>query len=107
MDILNLVTTTLRATNIPVAFQFYKGTASTYITFFVNEERGAMFADNEEINTRYEVKVNIWGKTTNIALQNQVKELMKLAGFTRITGLDLYESSTGFYQKQFRFLICE
>jgi hypothetical protein len=98
-----LVKDTLKPLNVPVAFLFYNGTATTYITFSVYDESGRLFADNDEQATYYDIKVNIWSKTDFKVLADSIKVAMKNAGFSRMSGIDGYNQNATIFQKQFRF----
>jgi hypothetical protein len=88
---------------VPVGFQTYSGDAETYITFFVYNEQGELFADDDEIETGYYIQVDIWTKSDYKALEELIKTLMKSAGSKRTTSVDLYEKETQIYHKGIRF----
>lgn len=47
-------------TGFPVYPDVYEGTADKYITFTYEDERGALYADDEEIHTEVTVEVNLF-----------------------------------------------
>lgn len=57
-----LIIDILKPTNVPVRFQTYSGAETTYITFFMYNEMGTLFAEDQEIKTRFSVQVDIWSK---------------------------------------------
>ena len=89
--------------SVPIAFQKYDGTSDTYITFHEYLQEGGEFDDDEETLTAHLIQVDIWSKADYAALASQVKYLMGLGGFKRITEEDLYEPDTKIYHKGIRF----
>lgn len=98
-----LVKDTLAPAGVPVEFQKYSGTASIYITFFIYNEQGEDWAENEETATGYSIQVDIWSPGDYTALETQVKSLMKAAGFIRTSSTDMFEPDTRIYHKAIRF----
>lgn len=98
-----LIIDTLKPLNIPVGFQTYTGTATTYITFFEYLEKGEQFADDEEAETGHYIQVDVWSKGNYKAVVKQAKELLKQVGFMRKTENGFYESDTKIYHKAIRF----
>ena len=98
-----MVIDALSGLNVPVAFLKYTGTAKPYITFFFYNERGEVFAENEEVATRYSLQVDVWSSGNYTALVNQVKDALKSVGFSRIDAKDLYEDDTKIYHKAMFF----
>jgi hypothetical protein len=103
MNLNNLIIDTLKPLGVPVAFQTYSGTATTYITFFFYNSKGELFADDEEIETGFYIQVDVWSKGDYTSIVQQVKDLLKEAGFRRTTETDLYEPDTKIYHKVLRF----
>lgn len=99
----NLIINTLKPLGIPVGFQKYSGSQDTYITFFCYNERGRVFADDEEIRTGFSVQVDIWSKGNYIEIVRRTRKLLEDVGFKRTSAADLYESDTGIYHKGMRF----
>lgn len=99
----NIIMTALSSINVPKAFMKYNGTASTYIVFFVFNEAGQEFADNDETATQYNVQVSVFSKTDLSTLVDSVITAMKTAGFNRTSAIDLFEEETQFYHKAIRF----
>lgn len=104
MNILKKVKDSLASITVPVSFQVYLGSETTYITYFCYNEQGEEWAENEEIATGYSVQVDIWSKTDYTTLVGQVTAAMLAAGFTRASSQDLYESDTKTYHKALRFV---
>lgn len=98
-----LILDTLNPLGVPVAFQEYKGAASTYISFFIINEQSALHADDDEVKTGYSLQVDVWSKSDYTTLVDQVKQVMTVAGFRRSSAADLYEKDTGIYHKALRF----
>jgi len=93
----------LKPLDVPVSWQTYLGTATSYITFFCYNEQGEAWAENDEIATGYYVQVDVWSKGDNSPLVDQVKLTLEAEGFKRTTALDQYESDTQIYHKAMRF----
>lgn len=98
-----LIIDTLKPLNVPVAFQIYSGSESTYITFFEYLEQGEAFADDCEESTGYYIQVDIWSKGDYSTLNTQLINILQNAGFMRISSQDLYEPDTGIYHRGIRF----
>jgi len=103
MNLNNLIISTLAPTNVPVAFQKYSGTLTTYISFFEYNQQGALFGDDTEQRTRQSIQVDVWSKGDYVALVEQVRTLMINAGFTRNSETEMYESENSVFHKVFRF----
>ena len=98
-----LIIDTLKPLGVPVAFQKYSGSELTYITFFIYNEQGELWADNAEIQTGYYVQVDVWSKTDYTTLVADVIIEMENIGFIRSYATDLYENDTNTYHKSIRF----
>lgn len=98
-----LIIETLKPTGVPVSFQVNKGDDDTYITFFEYNQMGALFAEDEEEETRHSIQVDIWSATNYSELVKEVRELMKVAGFIRNSEAEFYEDETETFHKVFRF----
>ena len=103
MNIHNLIKTTLAPTNTPVNLLTYTGSATTYITFFEYNQRGSLFLEDEETNTTHSIQVDVWSKGNYLTLVEQVKNLMKQAGFTRNSEAEFFEEDTKIFHKVLRF----
>jgi hypothetical protein len=103
MSLNKLIIDTLKPVGVPVAFQTYSGTATTYITFFEYNQFSALNADDEERQTAHFIQVDIWSKGDYTSIVDQVKQRMKEAGFIRTTETELYEPETKIYHKVLRF----
>jgi len=103
MSLNSLIINTLAPTNVPVELLTYEGAATTYITFFEYNEQGALHGDDEELNTRHSLQVDVWSKGNYITLVKQVKALLKEIGFTRNFQTEFYEKDTQIYHKVLRF----
>ena len=103
MSINKIIRDTLLPLGVPVMYQVYTGTETTYITFFRYNERGALQADDTEQMTRYSVQVDIWGKGDIEALTEGVKDQLQAIGFVRNSFFEDYEKDTKIYHKAYRF----
>lgn len=98
-----LILSTLNSLPVPVEYMDYSGASTTYITFFFYNEQGALYADDEEIETAYGLQVDVWSKGDYTSLVDQTKSLLKQAGFIRNYAIDLFEEDTKIYHKSLRF----
>jgi hypothetical protein len=103
MSLNKLIIDTLKPIGVPVNFQTYSGTATTYITFFEYSQQSALNADDEEQKTVHRIQVDVWSKGDYTSIVQQVKDLMNAAGFRRTTETELYEPDTKIYHKMLRF----
>lgn len=94
----SLIINTLQSLDIPVRFQKYTGTASTYITFFTYLNQGEDYSEDDEENTGYYIQLDIWYKTDIGDLPKQIVNLLKEQGFRKLDIRELpYETDTGIY----------
>lgn len=107
MSINSIIMNALKTLGIPVSFQTYKGTDTTYATFFEYLAQGEAWAEDEEEITGHYVQVDIWSRGDNTSIVNQVKSLMAEAGFKRTNEVDLYEADLGVYHKGIRFFYAQ
>lgn len=103
MNIHNLIKTILAPTNIPSSLLTYTGTATTYITFFEYNQRGSLYLEDDEATTTHSIQVDVWSKGNYLTLVDQVKSLMKQAGFTRNSEAEFFEEDTKIFHKVLRF----
>lgn len=97
-----LIIDTLKSLGVPVSFQVYSGTATTYITFFNYSENVESYADNKETSISNYIQVNVFSKGDYTDLVNSVLEALKQAEFRRTYVTEMYESDTKFYHKVIR-----
>lgn len=98
-----LVIDTLSPLKIPVSFQKYNGTASTYITFFEYLQQSESYADNLETCKGHYIQVDLWSKEDYTNLVERILNTMKQVGFRRTTETEIYENDTQTYHKVLRF----
>jgi hypothetical protein len=103
MNIKEHIEDTLKPLKIPVCFQGYYGTATTYITYFCYNEQGEAWAENKEKATGLYIQVDRWSKMDFPEIDEQIKSLMESVDFTRTTAQDLYEQDTKTFHKAMRF----
>lgn len=103
MNIHNLIKTTLEPTKVTTSLLTYTGTATTYITYFEYNQRGSLYLEDDEETTTHSIQVDIWSKGNYLTLVEQVKNLMKQAGFTRNSEAEFFEEDTKFFHKVLRF----
>lgn len=98
-----LIIDTLTPLAIPVSFQSYSGKAKTYITFFIYNEQGELWADNVETQTGIYIQIDVWSDVDYTILVENVINAMVNAGFKRRSANDLYTSESKIYHKVIRF----
>lgn len=101
MNLKSLIISTLAPTNVPVSFQKYSGSATTYITFFEYNQGGAMYGDDIELTTRHYIQVDVWSQGNYSTLVEQVRTLLINAGFDRTGEGELHEDATKTFHKYF------
>ena len=104
MNVNKLIKDSLSSLTVPVSFQTYAGTLTTYITFFCYNEQGEAWAEDQEVATGFYVQVDVWSKDDYTTLAGQVQAAMIAAGFSRTTSADLYESDTKIFHRALRFV---
>lgn len=97
MSLNKLIISTLSPTNVPVAFQIYRGSEPTYIRFFEIVDVPVLHAENEVTDSEKSVQIDIFSKGNYDSLIKQTKTLMKAAGFLWRDGRELYEEETGYF----------
>jgi hypothetical protein len=102
-----LIIDTLENIGVPVSFQRYLGTETTYITFFEYLQQGESYADNAEKNTGHYVQVDVWSKTDYIALRDSALAALKAARFSRVYETEFYEDDTKIFHKILRLFYLE
>lgn len=84
----------------PAAHRKYRGTATTYITFFMYNEQAEAYAENEPIAGGTYWQIDLWRTkddpctVDSFELKNQIESALKALGFEDFTAQDLYESDT-------------
>ncbi len=102
-----LILEALSALNVPVAFQKYSGSASTYVTFHEYLASGEQYEDDLEAFTSHYIQVDVWSKDDYNSLVKDLKLLLQSAGLYRLDEADLYEPDTNLYHKGLRFFYLE
>lgn len=105
MSVNAIIEQALEPLGVPVELHSYDGDAPTYITYFEYNQRSALNGDDEELQTSYSYQVDVWSKGDYTELVNQVKDLLKEAGFTRASEHGNYNEITKIYQKAISFNI--
>lgn len=98
-----LIIETLKPLGVPVGFQKYSETGTTYITFHEYLQTGEEFEEDAEAFTGHYVQVDIWSKADYTALAGNIKRLLIAVGFKRLNEADFYEPDTGLYHKGLKF----
>lgn len=106
MSLNSLIIKTLEPLGVIVRFQRLvdtDGNPDTYITFFEFNQTGALYADDQELQTRHSIQVDIWSKVNYTKLVALVKEKLINVGFTRTMETDGFETETDIFHKIIRF----
>lgn len=104
MNLSNIIQQVLENTNKPVAYQEYKGSESEYIRFFFMPLNG-IDADDDETFTVHFVQVDYFTPYDPNPVAEQIKELMKQAGFKKNFEHEDYETDTKLFHYILRFYI--
>lgn len=102
-----LVIDTLKPLGVPVGFQKYSGTDTTYITFHEYLQSGEVFEEDEEAFTGHYVQVDVWSRSDYTTLATNIKTLLIASGFKRLDEADFYEPDMGLYHKGLKFYYLE
>ena len=93
---------------IPVAFLRYFGKSTTYITYELENQDGALGADDEVIGNVDYYDFDVYSKGNYLEIIDSLKEILTQNGFTwqptRSSG-DMYEDDTGYYHRTLSFAI--
>lgn len=94
----NLIVNALSPLNIPISYQRYSGSASTYITFFYYLIQTEDVSDDDDETTGYYVQLNLYYKSDIGDLKEQIVSNLKNNGFKKLDIRDFsYDSTTGLY----------
>lgn len=74
---------TLKPLDIPVYFVARKETSLPVVLYNIHSEKSYQYWDDEEQMVKYKVTINIFSRGNFIKYKNQIKQLMKDAGFKR------------------------
>lgn len=75
------------------------------ITYYELDNKGFIYADNEEKASQIYIMVDIWSKESTSALASAVNIVMKSLGYVREFAADLFETDTKVFHKPMRFRI--
>lgn len=93
---------------VPVAFLYYDGNATAYVTYQQTDSDNVLSGDNELLNYVDFYDFDIYSKGNYFAIIEGVKNILTENGFmwqpSRSSG-DLYEADTGYYHKTLCFAI--
>lgn len=99
-----LINNALNSIGIPVEYQDYTGSEQEYIRFFYLPPNDFQADDNELYQTIY-IQVDIFTPYNPGDYANQVKKLLKQAGFKKNFEHEVYETDTKLYHYILRFYI--
>lgn len=104
------VLTALAGIGVPVSYQFYPGSALTYVTFLFIDETEALTADDDEQLTNYYLQVDIWAKPSSsgsysntLPIEAAIKAALKGINYARTGAYDLPEMDTKIMHRAIRF----
>lgn len=78
-------------------------TVAPYIEYEVLNEEGALYAENEEIETNYRIQIDVFSKGSYTSIVKVIKNVMKENGFVREFGGSLYEEKSKLFHYVLRF----
>jgi len=110
MSINAMVINALKTLGIPVSSQAYKGTLTTYATFFEYLAQGEAWSEDTEDITGHYIQLDIWSRGDYTNLVTLAKSLMIAAGFSRTNeteSVEIIDPSTTVYHKGMRFFYAE
>lgn len=103
MNVNRLIMDTLKPLGYPISQAKYNQTADTYIVFVEYNQAPRMNADDKELITKHFFQVDVFSKVNYLQLVNDVKKLMKKAGFGRMFESETYDTDMKRYRKIIRF----
>lgn len=98
-----LIIDTLSPLGVPVSFATYESASDTYIVFLEYNQASRMNADDDELITKHFFQVDIFSTKDYLELAENVKKLMKQAGFGRMFESETYDSDMKKFRKIIRF----
>lgn len=109
MNLIELIKDILKPLGIPVSHLRYKGREKSHINFYIWNERGSIYADDEEVQTEYAIQISIFtdDKDKYYNLCEKLKEIMKkhTEFIKNNVSPDMYEEDDmKLYHKAFRYL---
>ena len=108
MEINKLVVSTLAPLGIVTAFQSYNGTADKHIMYSVYDENEGAVYDDEATEIQHYIQLGYWcEKPQDLAVYQQIKQLMKKAGFKFDGAQDRFNDESGKYGKNIDFIYTE
>ncbi len=78
-------------------------TRAPYVEYEILEEEGSMYAENEEIQTRYNIQIDIFTDGNYVEIAKKIKQVMQEQGFTKTYGGSKYEEETKLFHYILRF----
>ena len=103
-----LIESILANFSVPVAFCFYNGDATAYVTYQQVDAYNSLSADNELINYVDCYDFDIYCKGNYFTIIEELKTVLTANGFvwqpSRSSG-DMYETDTKYYHKTLCFAI--
>ncbi|NIK10924.1 hypothetical protein [Alkalibacillus almallahensis] len=99
-----LIFDALSPISVPIAYQEYRGSESTYIRFFYLPKVG-FNADNDSQYSTNHIQIDVFTPYDPTSLASDVKEYMKLAGFKKNFEHENYETDTKLFHYILRFWI--
>jgi hypothetical protein len=77
---------------------------SSYITYQFYNDAGNVFADDEEVETRFLVSVDVYSLSNPDNIAKNARNLLENAGFDHSYTTEFYENETKYYHKVSRFI---
>ena len=103
MNLNRLIMDTLRPLGVPVAAANYNSTADTYIVFVEYNGAPRMNADDMIFISKHFFQVDVFSSGNYLQLVNDVRRLMKEAGFGWMFESETYDIDMKKFRKIIRF----
>lgn len=78
-------------------------TKAPYIEYEILNERGSLYAENDEIETEYSIQIDVFTKDSYTEIVKIIKQIMKENGFMKEFGGSLYEDKSRLFHYVLRF----
>ena len=104
MNIKTEVFNTLKDLPCSVYYATNHGTEDdTYVIFYITDEKGFEFIDDEETATKYKIHVQIISTVDYDNISDEIMVKMKANKFRRLVSAETYDATTGYYSKSIKF----
>lgn len=103
MNLNELIISTLKPLNVPIANKRYNLKADTYIVFNEYNQNARLSADDEEFITRHFYQVDVFSRGNFDVLVNDVRSKLIQVGFMRMFESQTFDEDMNMYRAIMRF----